>query len=1341
MSTPASQIPDFDSFVHQRGAGSPLPPPDHAARRAPAREHLPPVDPRLDSFVQNVMADASARSGYTYRLGEGSRTPEQQAGKVAAGYSRTYHSKHLTGHGRDVLAFDPSGNYVTDGASAAYKALGDVYREKAAAAGLPIRWGGDFHDFPDPGHFEIENDGAAAPAASSSVEPPDFDSFVASRNVPDFEDWKARRASGDDDVVTVNARNAVTPAPPPTSALPARASYDLQTMEGRARRDSRAALERTPGAYLEVSVPVSDVAHADGSQLVHDAYRSAVEARGVPGEFFDEWAKVNAPTGYHIRNGRGEELTAADAYDEGSKAARLRLDANHVSQIVDAYKRSRGTFGRLKDWAASDEESSGEKVLDAAGAVAAPVARAGGYVARPLQAASAAVFSAARGNNPLPVAYKTLTTGETPAEGTNPVGNYLRDSAVLKRINPRLGRVLGSGADILLDPANLIGFGLLGKGAEAVAGAGRIGRAAEEVNALGRSLGVLERGLVEARPLGLAAAGAGEGGDVAALEDRLSRVVEVTRKLKAGEALTPEETALHAEVRAAAEAAPSPAVRGEQLRYARERSSHYANVADTAKSAGARRAARELADDYAQEVARLEGGAERAPAAESYDLNAPRDAAPPSSAPPRSLVDRALDVLGIPKAVMASGDLSAPGRQGIIFLLTKPFRSAQATGDMLRAITAAGHENVLRGMAEHPKFGLAQDSGLYLANFGAGEEVFGGTVARHIPGVKVSDRTFETFLDSQRLRVFNDFADELIADGITPATHPEEFQSLASWVNKATGRGDLGRFDKLSRVGNALMFSPKLAVSRYQILSPTTYLKMTPAARKIAMRKMLQFTGTLGGLLGAAHFAGADITLDPRSSDFGKIVVGKTHVDLSGGNAYMVRFLTRFAQATYRAATGAQMKTNETPAALAAQFLRSKLSPAASLAVDAATGKTMEGEPFTWKGAAFERFVPLFAQDLTDAMEQEGWMGAIHAAPSGLGFGVNTYDAPRRGGRHAGRRGAQEGAASPEPQSNHMQLEGEPVSRNVEDRRGSGPRADSSRWTDEDSAALSEEVGRSGSSPVSDEEGVRVGRLLDSLDDKRFAGFARNLDEHYNSGVLRPLESAATKAVEYGAEGLARLSPSKAGEYHNLAEVARTLRALAEERAARPVQFMRDALSGKYGEKMRSEVEEGISYPQNHFPTPATSPPTHEEIRKAVDGASPDAEPTFRAFPEGMGESSVPRASMPQVKSAHRGAMVQFLKARGISHTQEEVPAGSLRPSQAEWSPEKVKRALSYEGPERSILVSSDGYVADGHHQWLAAVHKSPNRRIRVIRLDAPIQQLLVEMARFPSSGVDDASA
>lgn len=125
-------------------------------------------------------------------------------------------------------------------------------------------------------------------------------------------------------------------------------------------------------------------------------------------------------------------------------------------------------------------------------------------------------------------------------------------------------------------------------------------------------------------------------------------------------------------------------------------------------------------------------------------------------------------------------------------------------------------------------------------------------------------------------------------------------------------------------------------------------------------------------------------------------------------------------------------------------------------------------------------------------------------------------------------------------------------------------------------------------------------------------------------------------------------------------------------------------------------------------------------------------------FADDSGSLSIPRADMPQIKAEHRGAMVNFLNARGIQHTQEEVPASSLKPTQEEFSPAKVKKALGYQGGDRSILISSDGHVLDGHHQWLAKV--DGDQPVKVIRLDAPIKQLLDEVRAFPSATTADGA-
>ena len=126
-------------------------------------------------------------------------------------------------------------------------------------------------------------------------------------------------------------------------------------------------------------------------------------------------------------------------------------------------------------------------------------------------------------------------------------------------------------------------------------------------------------------------------------------------------------------------------------------------------------------------------------------------------------------------------------------------------------------------------------------------------------------------------------------------------------------------------------------------------------------------------------------------------------------------------------------------------------------------------------------------------------------------------------------------------------------------------------------------------------------------------------------------------------------------------------------------------------------------------------------------------------FSKDSGTIGIPRADMPQIKAEHRGAMVNFMNARGINHKEDTVDADSLKPTQKEFSMEKVKKASEREGGDRSILVSKDGHVLDGHHQWMAAREKGED--VKVIRLDALIKDLVDAAHEFPSSTVDENAA
>jgi len=131
-------------------------------------------------------------------------------------------------------------------------------------------------------------------------------------------------------------------------------------------------------------------------------------------------------------------------------------------------------------------------------------------------------------------------------------------------------------------------------------------------------------------------------------------------------------------------------------------------------------------------------------------------------------------------------------------------------------------------------------------------------------------------------------------------------------------------------------------------------------------------------------------------------------------------------------------------------------------------------------------------------------------------------------------------------------------------------------------------------------------------------------------------------------------------------------------------------------------------------------------------GASEAVGEDWAEFPAETGSLAIPRELMPQIKAEHRGALTQFLRARGIDHQQEEVPAEALLPTQREFSLSKVRKAHEYTGGDRSILVGQDGRILDGHHQWLAK--GAAGAPVKVIRFGAGIDQLLREAAAFPSS-------
>jgi hypothetical protein len=111
------------------------------------------------------------------------------------------------------------------------------------------------------------------------------------------------------------------------------------------------------------------------------------------------------------------------------------------------------------------------------------------------------------------------------------------------------------------------------------------------------------------------------------------------------------------------------------------------------------------------------------------------------------------------------------------------------------------------------------------------------------------------------------------------------------------------------------------------------------------------------------------------------------------------------------------------------------------------------------------------------------------------------------------------------------------------------------------------------------------------------------------------------------------------------------------------------------------------------------------------------------------------RDQMPQVPSGAKDEFLSEMEQRGIGVTREDVSPQKLHPIQAEISASKtgmILRDLNQNGHKKGdgarIVVSSDGYVIDGHHRWAASAFmslKDESEKIPVLRVDMTHMELI----------------
>ena len=382
-----------------------------------------------------------------------------------------------------------------------------------------------------------------------------------------------------------------------------------------------------------------------------------------------------------------------------------------------------------------------------------------------------------------------------------------------------------------------------------------------------------------------------------------------------------------------------------------------------------------------------------------------------------------MDAWNLPRSLLSTADISSTLRQAGLLGPGNPKQFKDAFKLQLKAFAneeyALAARNKMEADTDFLRFttksgrmeevGVRKGQRLQITVLGeAGErsrreEMFMTSLAGRLPIVRASERAYVTMLNELRFSVMKKWVE--VAELTTgKAATDAQLDAIAEFINYATGRGSLWKAEGAAPLLNGLGFSPRLAVSRFQV--PLTVLRRAPGVRKQVASNLVKYAG-LGAmvLFLLDHTPGVDVVANPNSSDYGKIRIGKTRFDLFAGNLQMVRFLSQLVSGK-KQAIGTRSESAANRADIVTRYLRTKAHPSLGFGIDVASEEDFLGEEFTLDPESFTKLdvrrnpvlrqvTPMIIQDIVEAYKESGPLMAVGAGvASTLGVGVSSFSTP-----------------------------------------------------------------------------------------------------------------------------------------------------------------------------------------------------------------------------------------------------------------------------------------------------------------------------------------------------------
>lgn len=377
---------------------------------------------------------------------------------------------------------------------------------------------------------------------------------------------------------------------------------------------------------------------------------------------------------------------------------------------------------------------------------------------------------------------------------------------------------------------------------------------------------------------------------------------------------------------------------------------------------------------------------------------------------PGSIIQRtAKGIAGNTKSIKASLDNSAIFRQGWKTLWTNPGIWAKNALKTIEALKELGGKNVLNEVTaeivSRPTYDLMKKAKL---DVGVIEEAFPTSLPGKIPilgrAFKASEAAYTGFVRRTRADVFDKYIQ--IAEKSGLELDNVQLESIGRLTNSLTGRGYLGRLEPIAPTLNNAFFSPRLLKSNIDVLTMHLGQGETRFVKKQAAYNLVKIiSGTATVLAIANVLKPGSVEWDMRSADFGKIRIGDTRFDVSGGMASIVVLANRWARnSTKSSITGEVRPLNEkdkkgkpkfgatTRTDVAIDFFSNKLSPVAATLRDIGRGHNFEGDKPTVGNTAENLLVPLPISTYQELQSNPNSANTLLSMIlESLGISTNTY--------------------------------------------------------------------------------------------------------------------------------------------------------------------------------------------------------------------------------------------------------------------------------------------------------------------------------------------------------------